>query len=40
MFRISGLVIKVVTTGRTIEIVGAESTASFLVAASNGSYIN
>jgi hypothetical protein len=40
VFRFSRPVMRVVTTGRTIEIVGNESTANFLVAASNGSNIN
>ena len=39
-FRFSRDVIKVVMTGRTIEMVGTESDANFLVAASNGSRID
>jgi hypothetical protein len=40
VFRPSRLVINVVTTGNTIEIVGLESLANFLVADSNGSSIS
>jgi hypothetical protein len=40
VIRSSRLVIKVVTTGRTIEIVGEDARANFLVAASKGSRID
>jgi hypothetical protein len=40
LFRPSRLVINVVTTGNTIEIVGSDALANFLVADSNGSSIN